>query len=311
LYYDANATLGLEGVLIEKEGNDNWKVALIHSPTEYLSGVAVLASANLESVSITPKFGGRKTFFCRKISMLSRKGAAVYQDFEFGFDKDTGYVTMKLYRKEKWKCGWFGGDAGSLKIEANITKIGIPETKSNNRSKHRVKLTLERKNGKRTNCARNRWFYYNDVAHSPVGKNEFQQILEAVLYIKHKLAVTGKLAGNDLKFKTKISGYKVPEHPKKFKDFEEADSRYFEQFHFLDVAAAQEIRKRRRRLVYCPNNDGPHNGDNLCTQADLDEFGPDSPGLKALLRRRRRLVYRPIHRLAELILAKQEEDKPP
>jgi len=71
------------------------------------------------------------------------------------------------------------------------------------------------------------------------------------------------------------------------------------------------LREKRRRLVYCPNNDGPHNGDSLCTQADLEEFGPDSPGLKALLRRKRRLVYRPIHRLAELILAEQEKDQPP
>jgi len=71
------------------------------------------------------------------------------------------------------------------------------------------------------------------------------------------------------------------------------------------------LRERRRRLVYCPSNDGPHNGDSLCTQADLEEFGPDSPGLKALLRRKRRLVYRPIHRLAELILAAQEKDQQP
>merc|ERR1711964_949898 len=95
------------------------------------------------------------------------------------------------------------------------------------------------------------------------------------------------------------------------------DDTYLARFGFLPTGQRRrlseptdpETRQRRRRLVFCPTDNDY--GDELCTQADLDEFGPDSPGLKALLRRKRRLVYRPIHRLAELILAKLEEDRPP
>merc|ERR1711964_60029 len=193
-------------------------------------------------------------------------------------------------------------------------KIGKPDRKSGNSSQenHKVKLSFELKNGEWYNWfARNRWFYYNDGGNSKEGgENAFQHLLKAALYLKHNAGVT------NTEFKTEIVGYpKVKNREiKKFEDYDRNDSRYYDTFSFdwpipLPACQVQEIQKRRRRLVYCPaSNDNLHNGDGLCTQADLDEFGPDSPGLKALLRRKRRLVYRPIHRLAELIIAKQEEN---
>merc|ERR1711964_531262 len=163
---------------------------------------------------------------------------------------------------------------------------------------HKVKLVTRRRQKSDANKKKwgknlrvcDRWIYYNDAKNAlrikgqQIDGHAFRQFLKDALIIKR----------NTDGCQTEFEEYDG-DHTK------ENDDAYIEWFfgtpdknRRLAVSTDPETRQRRRRLVYCPNNDG---GDGLCTQADLDEFGPDSPGLKALLRRKRRLVYRPIHRL--------------
>jgi len=244
------------------------------------------------------------TFLCRKAGRTRfwrnciTHSAPGLKVFEFEYDNDTGWIKLKLYRTESW--GPFGS-TDKPKIEAYITNIGPPDRKEGNKlpKDHKVKLTLQRIGGTKYLCsnARNRWVYYNDTKNTSnvtsEKENAFQHFLKYVLLQKKT---------NVDKFNTILDSWNK----------DDTDKSYCEQFGFVDPFTLKETtRRRRRRLVYCPTDDDLGNGDGLCTQADLDEFGPDSPALKALLRRKRRLVYRPIHRLAARIVAEPEKDKPP